>query len=338
MKFSVGYQMCENNSFIDVIIKHKSKIKEIYFSWGDFANGRNLQIQQARFAPWEAQERQIADLKKLYENGIYFNLLFNGNCYGEDSLSRSFYNKIGDTVQYISQNFALTAITTTSPLIAKFVKGNFENIKTRASVNMEIGTIQGMDYLAEYFDGYYMKREYNRDFNTIKRLKNWCGENGKTLHILANSGCLNHCSAHTFHDNLVSHESKISKMDNCYEFSGLCHEYLKNHEKRLSLVRDTNFIRPEDLHIYEPYFDSVKLATRVSDKPVQILESYVNEKCTGNILEILEPNHAGRIYPYVIDNQKLKNDYLYCCHDCQKCGKCEENYKNALINLEEMYL
>ena len=64
-----------------------------------------------------------------------------------------------------------------------------------------------------------MKREFNRDFNAIKKLKNWYDENGKSLHILANSGCLNHCSAHMFHDNLVSHESEISKMDNCYEFS-----------------------------------------------------------------------------------------------------------------------
>ena len=109
---------------------------------------------------------------------------------------------------------------------------------------MEIGTIQGMDYLAEYFDGYYMKRECNRNFDVIKNLKNWCDNNGKTLHLLANSGCLNYCSAHTFHDNLVSHEAEIMKMDNCYVFSGVCYEYLKKYEKRISLVRDTNFIRP----------------------------------------------------------------------------------------------
>lgn len=337
MNFSVGYQMCKNDDFINTIIKHKSKIEEVYFSWGDFSNGRNLQIQQSGFTPWEAQKKQIDDLEKLYGNGIKFNLLFNGNCYGKDSLSRVFYNKIGDTLQYISQNFSLTSITTTSPLIAKFVKNNFENIKTRASVNMEIGTIQGMDYLEEYFDGYYMKREYNRNFDVIKNLKNWCDENGKTLHILANSGCLNYYSAHTFHDNLVSHEAEIMKMDNCYEFSGICHEYLKKYEKRISLIRDTNFIRPEDLHLYEPYFDSVKLATRVSDKPMYILNSYVNERCLGNVLEILEPNHAGRIYPYIIDNQKLKNDYLFCNHDCCGCGKCRQNYDNALMNLEKQY-
>ena len=52
----------------------------------------------------------------------------------------------------------------------------------------------------------------------------------KKLFMLANSGCLNFCSAHNFHDNLVAHEADISKMDNAYNFSGICHEYLKNTE------------------------------------------------------------------------------------------------------------
>lgn len=332
MKYSVGYQMLEDNAFINEIIKCKYRIEEVYFSWGDFPNGRNLQTQQT-FTPWEAMEKQINDLKILGDNGIPFNLLFNGNCYGKDSLSRHFFNKIGDTIDYIKETFGLSSVTTTSPLIAKFVKNNFPNIGVRASVNMEIGSIQGMDYVADYFDGYYMKREYNRDFAKIKELKSWCDTNGKTLHILANSGCLNDCSAHNFHDNLVAHESEIAKMDNCCEFHGICHEYLKNPEKRISFVRDTNFIRPEDVHLYEPYFKSMKLATRVSDRPLLILRSYMCGKCRGNILELLEPNHAGRIYPYVIDNTRLNNCYLFCDKNCFSCGNCRENFENALIDL-----
>lgn len=332
MKYSVGYQMIEDDTFINEIIKHRDCIEEVYFSWGDFPNGRNLQTQQMT-TPWEAMEKQINDLKILNENGISFNLLFNGNCYGKDSLSRHLFNKIGDTIDYIKETFNLSSVTTTSPLIAKFIKNNFSDISVRASVNMEIGSIQGMDYVSDFFDGYYMKREYNRDFAKIKELKSWCDAAGKTLRILANSGCFNDCSAHNFHDNIVAHESEIAKMDNCYEFHGICHEYLKNTEKRISLVRDTNFIRPEDVNLYEPYFKSMKLATRVSDKPILILKSYVNKKCSGNILEILEPNHASRIYPYVIDNTKLNNSYLFCDKNCSSCGKCRENFENALINL-----
>ena len=37
-----------------------------------------------------------------------------------------------------------------------------------------------------------------------------CDAEGKELYMLANSGCLNNCSAHVFHDNLVAHEAQIA--------------------------------------------------------------------------------------------------------------------------------
>ena len=68
-----------------------------------------------------------------------------------------------------------------------------------------------MKYLEKDFCGFYMKRELNRDFEMIEKLHGWCKENGKKFYLLANSGCLNFCSAHNFHDNLVAHEEEISK-------------------------------------------------------------------------------------------------------------------------------
>ncbi len=300
MKYMVGYQIQKDSSFVDEIIKYKDSIYEVYFSWGDFANGRNNQLRQSGLTPWEAQERQINELKKLAENGIRLNLLLNGNCYGKDSQSRVFFNKIGETIDFLAENLSLDSVTTTSPLIAKFIKNNFGNIKTRASINMRIGTVEGMSYIAEYFDGYYMQREYNRNFDKIKELKDWCDKNGKELFMLANSGCLNNCSAQTFHDNLVSHETEISAMDNAYQFTGVCHEFLEKEENYKALIDNTNFVRPEDMHLYDEYFVATKLATRVSRNPITILKSYVNGKYVGNILEILEPAHS--IYPYVLEN------------------------------------
>jgi len=299
MKFTVGLQYT-NDGFLDAILENRRHIHEVYFAWGDFPNGRSNQLQNQHFTPWELQMRQMEILKKLSDVGIQLNLLFNANCYGKDSQSRAFFDKIGQTVDYIQSNYGLYSVTTTSPLIAKFVKNNFETVAVRASVNMEIGTIQGMDYLAEYFDGYYMKREWNRDFAKIEELSTWCRENGKKLHMLANSGCLNHCSAHNFHDNLVAHEQEISQMDNGYQFAGICREYLKSEKHYGSLITDTNFIRPEDIPKYEPYFEAVKLATRVHKCPSLVLNSYIRGRYSGNILELLEPAH--NIYPYVIEN------------------------------------
>ncbi len=299
MKYMIGYQIADE-SFINEIIAQKEHIYEVYFAWGDIPNGRNNQLISNVLLPWEAQARQISDLKRLSENGIALNLLLNGNCYGKDSLSRAFYNKLGDTIDYIAESFGLQSVTTTSPLIARFVKANFSTLEVRASVNMKIGTVEGMDYISEHFDGYYMQREYNRDFDRIKELKAWCDANNKKLYMLANSGCLNNCSAQVFHDNLVAHESELSQMDNAYEFHGMCSEYLKKPEHYKALIENTNFIRPEDMHLYDEYFVAAKLATRVSRCPINIMNSYINGKYCGNILDILEPSHS--IYPYVLQN------------------------------------
>ena len=299
MKYMVGLKNGYQN-LLDCICQNKAHIHEVYFSWGDFPNGRANQLQSSQYAPWELQDLQRQALQRLSDEQIKLNLLFNANCYGADSQSRAFFHKIGTTVEYVAEHYGLQSVTTTSPLIAKVIHQNFEGIEVRASVNMEIGTVQGMDYLSEYFDSYYMKRELNRNFETIAALHGWARQNGKELFLLANSGCLNHCSAHNFHDNLVAHEAEIAKMDNAYAFGGICHEYLSDPRHYRSLIEDTNFIRPEDMHRYEPYFTAAKLATRIHPNPSMVVNSYIRGKYSGNILDILEPKHS--IYPHVIEN------------------------------------
>jgi len=299
MKYMVGLKSTDAR-LLECIKAHKQNIYEVYFSWGDIPNGRSSQLLNEEYTPWELQDMQRAALRELSESGIALNLLFNANCYGKDSQSRAFFHKIGTIIDHVAKNYGLQSITTTSPLIAKFVHSNFEEIEVRASVNMEIGTVQGMEYLADYFDSYYMKRELNRDFEAIRRLYTWAEDNGKKLFLLANSGCLNYCSAHNFHDNLVAHESEIAQMDNAYEFCGICREYLKDERRYQALIDNTNFVRPEDMHLYEPYFVAAKLATRTHKNPGMVVNSYMRGRYSGNILELLEPAH--NIYPYVLEN------------------------------------
>lgn len=299
MKYMVGLKNGDQ-ALLECICQNKAHIHEVYFSWGDFPNGRSNQLQSEQYTAWELQDMQRQALQTLAKEGIGLNLLFNANCYGADSLSRAFFTKVGTTMEYVAEHYGLQSVTTTSPVIAKFVHQNFEGIEVRASVNMEIGTVQGMDYLSEYFDSYYMKRELNRDLEAVAALHQWAQHNGKQLFLLANSGCLNHCSAHNFHDNLVAHESEIAKMDNAYDFGGICREFLCDPAHYRSLIEDTNFIRPEDMHLYEPYFTAAKLATRIHRNPAMVVNSYIRGKFSGNVLDLLEPQHS--IYPYVIEN------------------------------------
>lgn len=299
MKYMVGLQSGAD-TFLDCVLKNKEHICEVYFSWGDFPNGRSVAFHSDTLTAYEMMIWQNSALGKLRDAGISLNLLFNANCYGKDAQSRAFFEKVGMTADYVKTNFGLSSVTTTSPLIAKFFKSNFEDIEVRASVNMEIGTVEGMEYVSSYFDSYYIKREYNRDLNRIRELRSWCDDNGKELYMLANSGCLNFCSAHNFHDNLVAHESEIASMDNAYNFVGVCREFLSDEKNYSKLIERTNFVRPEDMHLYDGYVRAAKLATRVHKTPSVVLESYVRGSWSGDVLGLLEPAHS--IYPYVIEN------------------------------------
>ncbi len=307
MRFSVGYRTEAETGFIQEIIARKEALHEVYFSWGSFPSGRNDQTRSEGLTPWEAQARQMEDISALSKEGIRLNLLFNAGCYGASAQSRALFSEIGTTVDFVAGRYGLASVTTTSPLIAKFIKQNFPGIETRASVNMKIGTPHGFDYVSEYFDSFYVQREKNRDFNALHEIRAWCDANGKEMYLLANSGCLNDCSAHTFHDNLVAHEKETSQRDNGYAFRGVCWDYLEKPEKRSCLVTHTSFIRPEDVPLYEGIVPAMKLATRVHENPVRILRAYIDKGAfSGNLPTLLEPNHAGAIYPYILENSKIE--------------------------------
>lgn len=281
MQFAVGYQPRED--WIEAIVARAASVHEVYFAYGTTPSGRKGVADVAR---------QLDDLGQIADAGIGLNILYNANCYGARAQSRAFFNEIGETISRFSDG-ALTSVTTTSPLIAKFVKANFPDLRVRASVNMEIGTEEGMDYLADYFDGYYLKRELNRDLAAVRRVKAWCDARGKDLFILANSGCLNNCSSHAFHDNLVAHEAEIAKEDNGFSFLGTCWHWLAKAENRAQWLSHTNWIAPEDVARYEGLCTGMKLATRVNEHPTRILESYVTGSHLGNMMELLEPNHSA---------------------------------------------
>ncbi len=330
MKFTVGWQ---NDELLKkAVMQNLRSISEIYFPWGGFSSGRGVII-----GP-KTQRKLEADLEEFRDSGLAANLLLNANCYGRNSLSRVFFQEIGDTVSELCERFGLKSVTTTSPIIAKFLKANFPDLETRASVNMEIGNVEGMEYIAQWFDSYYLKREYNWHIEKITEARQWCLKNGKRLYLLANSGCLNFCSAHNFHDNLVAHQHEIAEMDNAYEFHGVCAMFIKKESNAGRLLELSNFIRPEDVPLFENLCDGLKLATRTNRNPSAVVNAYCDGRYIGNIFDITEPSHS--IYPKIVANDRIPAEYakkrLSCKKDCRECGYCAKVQAAATVNLEHM--
>jgi len=337
MKYSIGYKYYDNNKFLQLILENVNKIHEVYFSFGFTPNGRNVSASIDGCTEYEYISSQLKQLKELSKNGIKLNILYNANCYGEKSQSRSFFNEVGNNLDFLKKEINLTSITTTSFLIAKFVKENFADLKVRASVNMDIRSLTAIKASANYFDSFYVAKSLNRQINELKSIKKWCVINGKTLFMLANSGCLSDCPAHIFHNNLVAHERECAEFDNCYQFSNICRDFFK---KNKSLVIESlSFVRPEDICKYENIIDCVKLATRSSLNYQEIVRAYIDNKFNGNILSLLEPNFAEIYYPLIIENQLFPKDFFSkisnCDRNCDKCVYCREVYDKTVINIGE---
>ena len=307
MLFSVGYSVKPKGSkLIDLIIENKEKISEVYFTLGIQPSGRDGEMVAGYKTSIVSSFRQAEDLMRLSEAGVALNLLFNANCYGAEAQSKALFKKVGEDIDYVKEHYSLRSVTTTSPLIAKFIKGHYPDIDVRASVNIGIGSICAADSVSDVFDSFYVRRELNRDFNALREFRAWCDQNGKQMYLLANSGCLNNCPARTFHDNLVAHHSEISFKDSRYLFGQLCNAYLHKEGKSQAIFTDTNFIRPEDVHLYEGLVPAMKLATRVNRNYADTIRAYiVDGKCEGNLTALLEPPHDYDLLPFVYDNQKV---------------------------------
>ena len=341
MKFAVGFQLYEDGEepFSRIVGAYQDHISEIFFPWQDIATGRSAVATHHGYTDWTAQGRMEEELRAIKGMGVKLDLLFNGNCYGRYAISERLANTVRSVVEHLENAVGgVDIITTTSPAIAHTVKNYFPDIEVRASVNMKIGTVKGMEYVADLFDSFHVQREYNRDLSHLKELKDWADAAGKKLVMLANSGCFAHCSGQTFHDNLVAHESEICEVKNLEDFTPyVCWRALKRRENWHMLLENT-WVRPEDICHYEGLIDTVKLATRMHTLPGMVIDAYVRGRFFGNTLDLFEPGFGRAIAPYIINHQKFPEDWFTkttsCDKICHRCGYCRSVLDQVLLNTE----
>ena len=338
MKFAVGYQLPDPDEepLTRIVEDFREQIEEVYFPWGDMPSGRSPMTSRSGYVDWGGQQWLERDLCAFRDMGLKLDLLLNANCYGGQSLSRALANRVCSIIEHLLDLAGLDVVTTTSPMIARTVQERFPQIDVRASVNMRLGTVKGMEYVADLFDSFCMQREYNRDLERIDELRAWTDAHGKALHFLVNSGCMNFCSGQTFHDNLVAHEAEISETVNIEGWNpSVCWNYYADPSRWVCLLQNS-WIRPEDLHHYEGRFPVAKLATRMHASPRKVIQAYCEGRYRGNLLDLLEPGHGPLIAPHVIDNARFPADWFErtttCDQRCHDCGYCAAVLEQVLVS------
>ena len=95
-------------------------------------------------------------------------------------------------------------------------------------------------------------------------------------------------------------------------------------------------IRPEDLHLYAPYVETIKLSTRDAKSPWTILKAYTEQSYSGNVFDFIDPGFSQMSREYWLDNSAFPPDWAesgtagLCAGNCTHCGKCEQVLEKVL--------
>jgi hypothetical protein len=88
------------------------------------------------------------------------------------------------------------------------------------------------------------------------------------------------------------------------------------------------FIRPEDIGVYEPTVDVLKICGRTLGVPflMKVMNSYLAGHFSGSLIELMDAMEAAARWIEVA-NEKLPPDFLQqltaCAKDCHVCSYCE---------------
>ena len=334
-KFAVGHFLTDNPddpaSFAELAKRFAPRLREVYFPWPGLSNARAKVYDKP-----DDEERIVADLKYCREHGMKLDILANATCYAEKSFTEEQRLQVVGIIRHLDEmGLYPEIVTTTSPYIAKVFKISFPDIEVRASVNMRLRNTLALEYLAPLYDSYYICRDVQRDLPTFHKMAAWCKDHGKKLCMLANSGCVRNCPWQVFHETLLSHKftDTFPEME-AQKLELLCNQIFSFKKSFEDFLR-CSWIRPEDIHVFEPELETIKLSTREAKYPLEITEAYVNGSYDGNLLRLMDPYHAFGFRPNRIDNKSFPADWVTsgiagkCAENCVHCGKCGEILKQV---------
>ena len=327
-KFAFGYFFEKRNGFTfrDLAEQYAPFLKEVYFPWPGMLSAREIEGDQNQL-----RKRLVDDLKFCRSKGMDLDLLVNATCYGDISFTpaqrEQYYGHLKELGSY---GLMPEIVTTTSPYIAKITQKFDKAIDRRASVNMRLNSTLAMEYLMDEYDSYYICRDIQRDLPTLKTFAEWSIPAGKKICMLANSCCFRYCPWQTFHETLLSHNFKhvIPEVRKLNMQPTLCAGLVM--DKQYEEILRGSWIRPEDLHLYEPYVSVIKLSTREIDRPDLVLKAYTSGSFDGNMLHLLDPDFSFMLKPMIFDNKAFPKEWSegkiagLCANNCTHCGKCTQ--------------
>lgn len=229
-------------------------------------------------------------VEEVRRAGFGFNYLLNASCLDNLETTRNGQREIYRLLDWICSIDA-TAVTVSNPLLLKIIKENFGHLKVRVSV------FAGVDHLRKAKFWEEMGADVicldsltvNREFETLRTLRKGLSCD---LELLVNNNCLQSCALSPTHMNLLAHSSQ-SKHSN----GGFVLDYCILECSKLKMKNPVNYIRsdwirPEDISLYESLgYRNFKIVER--NLPTELMlkrvKAYSERRFEGNLIDLIQP-------------------------------------------------
>ncbi|MEA4861830.1 MAG: hypothetical protein AB7F40_02470 [Victivallaceae bacterium] len=325
--FAAGYfdpmphMAARRESFTRVISRYLDSLCEVYYPWPGVINARGFS-ENAEVM----RDQLVEDLKWCRAHGLTLDFLVNGTCYGDKTFTIAQRDELCGIIETMRAAGILPEVVTTASIyVAKILRTEYPDIEIRASVNWQMNSTLALEYLGDLIDSFYLCRDLQRDFSMLERFKKWADDHGKKMCLLANSGCIRNCPGKTLHETVIAHDAEWNKEAIRLNFPAQYCETVYMNDSPEEFLRST-WIRPEDIHLFEPYVSVFKLSTRKVPNPDEILKAYSSRSYDGDLARIMDPGHRFGIHK--IDNKSFPADWAQsgvagiCANMCTHCGKC----------------
>ena len=329
----VGYQH-GNSALMPVLRQYAGQVTDVYFTlpgdptyygaWG-IKGGMEWKALYANF---------LRDLDEIRNMGISAIVCVDASCYGANFASEELMKHIAEMLRSISEHIRIRAVTTSTFPVAECLRHMNSSLKIRASEGMHLMSVRQLVFTRELFNGYYIGYEGVRDLDEIERMRKWCDDNGKSLHIVPNNACVYRCPYYIYHGNVQSHAQDFmldeDETETPFGKPAPCERILAKPENKAMLLQGM-WIRPEDMRHVSYYFDSMRLATRTNKNLRNTIAAYCEGRWNGNLCDILESMHDHSAAFPVIHNDRFPKGWFKktsrCGHSCETCHYCQDVLK-----------
>jgi collagenase-like PrtC family protease len=226
-------------------------------------------------------------IAKIRSAGKHFNYLLNSACLANEEFTSRWQKQFESLTAWLYDN-GVDTFTVSVPYLLELLKIRLPRARVCVSAFANINSAHKASFWERLgADEITLSPpEMNRNFKALRAVRSAvrCG-----LKLIVNNNCLLSCPLHIYHSNITAHASRLRE-NTC----GYTIDYCRLNCRYLRLADPSNYlkadwIRPEDLHIYEEAgIDTFKLVDRILSTPaiLKISSAYFSGRHDGNLLDL----------------------------------------------------